>query len=57
MALAPDNVSSTTTYKSDVPYNFNDTLDGSFVTYYTWGRVNYADVVFLVNGVLDESAS
>jgi hypothetical protein len=32
-------------------YNFN-TLDASFVAYYTEASVNYADVVFLVNGVL-----
>ena len=40
------------------PYTFNfDTLDGSFVVYYTDGGVNYADVIFLVNGILPENGS
>lgn len=35
------------------PYNYN-LSDGSFIAYYTEGMVDFADAVFLVNGVMDE---
>jgi hypothetical protein len=54
MKAVTDIISPSVTIKPPLPsrpYTFN-TLDASFVAYYTEAQVNYADVVFLVNGVL-----